>query len=175
MLLAATTSAKLKCPAKDAVLPCTCRSERSGLVLDCNSLDLDDSQLSQVLNDFLSHEESPLTKLSASNNRLTQVPAKIADSLSLSTIVLENNNITSISPGVFDFPDGKTNVRIYLSGNQIESIPSGAFNFPKAKIIHLDLNKNPISTVASDAFTSECSKFANNFFNFKISRIICMS
>ena len=169
------------CPPSESISPCLCSLVTSGslngLSIDCNSQNLTDSQLSTVLNVFLSPQYiSPVFQIMAVQNQLTYVPNEIpkfksleelnfsfnqiTNITSLSTsflsvtsinIGLNSNQITSIPSQTFKFSNA-TLIKIYLRSNQISSIPSGMFDYPLAYTINIDLDSNRITSIPSNIF-----------------------
>ena len=58
------------CPLASTISPCICSSLGTGVKLDCSNQRLDDSQMSSILDAFLTTPISPLTSLLANDNSL---------------------------------------------------------------------------------------------------------
>ena len=155
-----------KCPTPASISPCTCsqytdlngKLSDNSIVIECESKDLNDEQMSSVLNTILfASKVSPVIKISASRNRLTKIPQHISEFPQLSIVELGGNKITEISCVVKNpflnknrFTNGS--ITIYLGSNEIANVPSGAFNFPYASKVEIGLSGNKIVSIASDAF-----------------------
>ena len=141
------------CPSADAISPCSCKGNYlgDGVQLDCQSKELTDTQLSNILDAFLPCGISPLVSLSANINNLTRVPSQILKMNALAVVDFSNNKITSIPSGAFSSPSAQW-VYIALRYNQIPSIPSDAFNYPSATTLYIGLQANLIQSIPSGIF-----------------------
>ena len=98
-----TQSTITGCPSSASISPCACATVTmynlmTGLSINCNSQNLTDSQLSNILNVVLSPTIiSPILSLSASQNKLTYAPNQIPNLMSLSSLDLSFNQIANIS------------------------------------------------------------------------------
>ena len=139
------------CPQSAAISPCKCSKSMNGININCKNQSLSDSQLSTILNVFLSPGISPVTQLDASYNKLTKIPSQIPNFTSLQFIQLNSNQITSIPSGTFNYPS-TTYLMVDLSWNQIRDISSCAFNLPKIKTIQIYLYSNLIASIPYGTF-----------------------
>jgi len=98
VVLTAKTSAYLdNCPPAGSILPCTCYSSRDEYYLYCSDRGMNDSKLSEILQFLLENKISnKLFGLYADVNSLTRIPEEISQLESLSHILLDHNQITSI-------------------------------------------------------------------------------
>jgi len=158
---ATTQSPIVGCPPSASISPCTCLSYQfnastTSLELNCNSLNLTDSQLSNVLNVFLYPQYiSPVVSIYASQNKLTQVPSQISQFKTLANLNLDFNQIANISSFTgFSFSYNFINsfINVMLNNNKIASIPSGIFNFTSVTSINIDLSSNNITSLPTNAF-----------------------
>ena len=143
--------------------PCNCTSSTinsAGLALNCVNAGLDDTQMSDILNYFLSPGVGPLMEIDAGYNSLTKIPIQLSQFQSIESIDLRNNKITSISSGTFNYKSIKS-IFIILFGNQITSISPGIFNFPSATSIFIDINSNLISKFPSGVFNFPSASVVN--------------
>ena len=118
------------CPSANVILPCTCSQYTTNTTqLDCNSLNLIDSQASEILDAYLSSPGvSPVGQLYLSNNNLTRVPVQVKSFTQLEYAILDYNSITSIESGAFNASDAANPLRyLFLDGNQLTKIAPGAF------------------------------------------------
>ena len=70
---------------------------------------------------------SPLRLLDISNNRLTyRIPKQLTQFAMLNNIALDNNRITTIETGAFNF-SSEILTRLALNNNPITAIQEGAF------------------------------------------------
>jgi hypothetical protein len=142
------------CPSTSVILPCSCSASTInpiGLAIDCASAGLSDSEMSYVLNAFLSPDISPVIELEALGNQLTQVPSQLSQFTSITTIDFSgDNHITSIPVGsIVSFA---TNINMFLYFNGLTTVPLGAFIFPNAESIYIGFNSNSITTIVPGAF-----------------------
>ena len=126
MMFVDWTSGQLICPPAEAIAPCSCSN--TSWAIDCNGRNLNDQQISLILDAFLSPGVSPVATVWAKNNRLTQIPSQICKFTKLITIDLSQNRIMSIPTGCFNLTSS-WDLFISLYSNLITTIPSGAFNF----------------------------------------------
>ena len=131
------------CPSSQLIEPCQCgfygEIDRSNLF--CTGRKLNDTEMSRILDIFLSHPNvSALGKLSLGSSRLTQVPKQIPR-----------------------FPQID---HVDLDFNQIKSIQSGAFNFTK-KLVKLTLRGNSMRIIDSNAFQGKWKLISYEFINFE--------
>ena len=131
------------CPSASSISPCTCSAssiDPNGLYLNCRGSGLSDSAMSSILDVLLnSNGTSPVVRLDASYNNLTEIPSQIS----------KLNSIQQIS----------------LYFNQITSIPSGAFNFPSATSVSIDLYDNQITSIAPNTFSQGDDDKFNSLFS----------
>ena len=119
------------CPSANVILPCTCSQYTTNTTtLNCNSLNLIDSQASEILDAYLSSPGvSPVGQLYLSNNRLlTRVPVQVKSFNQLRLAYLYSNAITSIESSAFNASDAANPLQyLELYGNQLTTIEPGAF------------------------------------------------
>ena len=157
---ATTQSPIVGCPPSASISPCTCSygqfntSSPVNLYVYCNSLNFTDSQLSNILNVFLSPQYiSSVFQISASQNKLTQVPNQISQFSALTFLDLSYNQIVNISSLIgFSFSPNAF-INVMLNNNKIAGIPSGTFNLTSATSIIIDLSNNNITALPIKAFT----------------------
>ena len=116
------------CPPSASIEPCQCGfyDETDRVDLFCTGRNLNDSEMSRILEAFLDHPNvSALGKLSLSNNRLTKIPKQIRQFTQLDYVNLDYNEIASIKKGDFYFR--KTLKKLLLGGNWLTFIEPGAF------------------------------------------------
>ena len=114
---------QLVCPPSPQVSPCTCTYYNPGLGIVCDDLNLNDLQMSNVLNAFLSPGVSPVVYFSAYKNLLTKIPSQIANFAQLNQIQLFHNQITAVSTGAFNFSQSSTSFfNVDLSKNKISTV-----------------------------------------------------
>lgn len=106
------------------------KSSLISLLLDCNSKDLDDDNVSRILDVFTAHHSDNLLRLiSLRDNRLTKVPPQIRFFSKLNRLNLGYNRLSSIKVGDFNFSStefNRQNVRLWLNHNEIRFIEPGA-------------------------------------------------
>ena len=98
--------------------------------LNCQSLNLTDSQASDILDAYLSTPDvSPVGVLYLNGNRLlTHIPIQINSFTPLSEAFLSYNSFTSIESGLFNLKDAANPLAsLYLNSNQLTTIAPGAF------------------------------------------------
>ena len=117
------------CPPPEAYAPCYCgytSLEPNAIALTCDSFNLTDSEVSDILDTFLSTPDiSPLVLLSLRNNQLTRVPSQMQLFTELQVIDLENNAITSVESGTFKF--NADYLSLSLENNQLTTIAPDSF------------------------------------------------
>ena len=130
LLLFVTHSMAGVCPPPGKISPCSCSDlGNEGLVvqLNCVASNLDDSRASEILNTMISWPRvSPLRLLDFSRNLLTRIPKQLTQFDMLNSIALDNNQISTIESGAFNF-SSETLTRLSLSSNPITTIQEGAF------------------------------------------------
>jgi len=100
--------------------------EYGTLILECSRCNLTDSEVSDILDAFLSTPGvSPLLILNLSGNQLTRVPSQMQLFTELVVIEFQNNAIPSIESGTFNSNDD--NWSLYLDSNQLTTIAPSAF------------------------------------------------
>jgi len=155
---------QLVCPPAGQVSPCTCTKNYNGLGIFCDSLNMNDLQMSNVLNSFLSPDVSPVVSFSAYNNLLTKIPTQISSFTQLNQVQLSGNQITSIPTGAFNFVQStSSNFYLYLFQNKISTVQTGAFIFtssPYNSSISINLNNNQLTAMLpKSAIVSQSSIF----------------
>ena len=126
-------NADIVCPPEADYAPCGCReySKTPGTIyLNCQSQKLTDSQMSDILDAFLTTPGvSPVAFLSLEYGKLlTRVPSEVRLFNQLDWVFLSDNNITSIDSGAFNFPDAANPLgNLDLAYNKITTIAPGAF------------------------------------------------
>ena len=117
------------CPPPETYAPCYCgptTMEYGTLILECSRCNLTDSEVSDILDAFLSTPGvSPLLILNLSGNQLTRVPSQMQLFTELVVIEFQNNAIPSIESGTFNSNDD--NWSLYLDSNQLTTIAPSAF------------------------------------------------
>ncbi len=144
----------LICPNLTSTSPCTCKKNAinvTSITIDCNSKNLNDSQMSRILDSFLSPGISSVYEIGAQFNRLTKVPSQISKFTSLSFVYLDWNQISSI-PVIKFLNTTYGSISISLQKNKITSIPLGAFSFPFVSSVFIVLSLNPIRVLPDGAF-----------------------
>ena len=125
-------NADVVCPPEAAYAPCGCSeySEKPDTIyLNCYNRNLGDSKMSDILDAFLTTPGiSPVGLLDLMSNRLTRVPTQMKFFNQLDYVYLNNNDITSIESGAFNFPDAANPILdLDLQNNQLTTIAPGAF------------------------------------------------
>jgi len=159
----AQSPSPLICPSPTSISPCTCNkfigytpSISTGIKIACAGNNLNDIQMSSILNAFLVPGLSQVQEISASFNLLTKIPKQVSKFSALSIVDFRSNRIAEIP-----FDNGKpflTNrfkdarIQISLGSNQIRDIPSGVFHLSSANFVNINLTDNKIAFVPSDAF-----------------------
>ena len=153
-----THSLIVGCPSSTSISPCTCdtvyyNNTLNGLSINCEFQNLTDSQLSNVLDVFLSPQYvSPVFRIKAYQNKLTRVPSQISHFKAAYTIDFSNNQITNISSFSGTIAPSNSMINIILTGNKITSIPSGIFNCASAASCFIELSSNNITSIPANAF-----------------------
>ena len=142
---------QLVCPPASQVYPCTCTNYNPGLCIFCDSLNMNDLQMSNVLNAFLSPDVSPVVSFSAYNNLLMKIPSQIANFTQLNQVQLSGNQITSIPTGAFNFSQSTSlKFYLYLFQNKISTVQTEAFIFPPSlynSSISINLANNELTAM----------------------------
>ena len=123
---------------------------------------MNDLQMSNVLNAFLSPGISPVVYLSAYNNLLTKIPNQITNFTQLNQVQLYQNQITAIPTGAFNFLQSSSSYfNLNLFQNKISSVQTGAFIFPpnlSYLSIQISLNNNQLTAmIPQDSIISQSS------------------
>ena len=143
------------CPPGQAISPCSCRETKEplsmGLQANCQSLQIDDSEMSKILEEFLLPGVRPLIELDAGGYSLTKIPRQISKFTQIEKVVLEKNGIGSIPSGAF-ISQTAEGINLHLNSNQIAAIHSDAFAFPLAMKINIDLGGNQITEITHKIF-----------------------
>ena len=117
------------CPPANQINPCTCADSGDGatLTLDCFNQGLPDNRVSTILDAFRANGISPLREVVLWQNQLTAVPTQIKDSIFplLDTVDLDENQITTLAGGTFNFKAPL--VALYLNSNGLQTIAHNAF------------------------------------------------
>lgn len=137
------------CPAENVVAPCTCGLlGNDGVSLNCNNKGLTDARIDLILEVFAKDlTMGPLGQIDLSlNPLLTRVPSLIQTFTELgSNVELQQNGITSIESGAFNFLKHSNPIRnLYLDRNKLTTIAPNAF---KGFLLHLKIESDSISTV----------------------------
>ena len=123
--------AAVLCPPVEAISPCLCyQNTTTTTTLNCQSLNLTDSQASDILDAYLSTPDvSPVGVLYLNGIRLlTHIPIQINSFTPLSEAFLSYNSFTSIESGLFNLKDAANPLAsLYLNSNQLTTIAPGAF------------------------------------------------
>ncbi|XP_035828237.1 chondroadherin-like [Aplysia californica] len=91
-----------------------------------------------------------LTNLDLEGNVMTTIPESISKLPNLYYLELRNNKIKSMAD--FEFPTSLA--YLHISDNDIEVIPSLQFSNNISKLALMYLSRNPIKTIADDAFSN---------------------
>lgn len=117
------------CPPANQVNPCTCGDSGDGttLTLDCFNQGLPDNRVSTILNAFTANGISPLREVILWQNQLTTVPTQLKGSTfpRLDTVDLDENQITTLAAGTFNF--NAPLAALYLNSNGLQTIAAGTF------------------------------------------------
>ena len=124
---------KYVCPSKEDYAPCICMEgepKDGTLSLLCRNRNLNDTQISRILDAFLASSISPLGSIFLEGNRLTRVPSQLNKFPRLSWIDLKANRIQTIHKGAFNFTvqPGISGCQIGLESNNLSHIEQGAFD-----------------------------------------------
>ena len=109
-------------------------------------IDLDDNDLTALPSDVF---DGLNVALSIKNNDLASLPAGIFDDMSMGTLELHNNKLTSLRADVFKQQPGLRT--LYLDGNELSSLPSTVFS-GQSKVYILSLANNKLSSLPSGVF-----------------------
>ena len=124
---------EIVCPSPTDYSPCTCTDfygDGLGVWLNCLNKNVDDDQISLILNSFLSTPGvSPLKALTLFQCRLNRIPDQLHLLDQLVYLNFEYNNITSIDRGAFNFSIQLE--ELDLIHNRMVSIEPGAFQGKK--------------------------------------------
>ena len=127
-ILKPSNNSLVVCPPIPLIEPCQCGfyGQIGAINLFCTGRNLNDAEVSRILNVFLSHPNvSALGKVSLGHNRLTRVPMQFRRFPQLDHVDLDYNNITFIQSGAFQFT--KTLQKLSLKSNSLTEIDAGAF------------------------------------------------
>ena len=105
------------CPPAADYAPCDCEERNGTITLTCDMRNLNDSQVSDILDAFLTTPGvSPVGDLNLYQNRLTRVPTQIKFFDQLKRVTLQENSITSVESGAFNatFPGGQNSSLNYF-------------------------------------------------------------
>jgi hypothetical protein len=120
----------ITCPPEADYTPCTCREAANdpGLItVACPRLGLTDAAASKILDSFLNTPNvSPVGFVDFSTNLITRIPDQIKMFPQFLGGNFEDNDITSIQTGAFNFRSGMLHTLI-LAYDKIKSIEAGAF------------------------------------------------
>ena len=120
---------EIVCPPPSDYYPCSCTDfygDGLGVWLNCLNKNIDDDQISVILNSFLSTPGvSPLKALTLFQCRLNRIPDQLRLLDQLVYLNFEYNNITSIDSDTFNFSSQLE--ELDLIHNRMISIEPGAF------------------------------------------------
>lgn len=132
MIIGGVIECAVVCPSASDYSPCACKesAREAGLIaISCPRLNLDDSTASKILDSFVNTAGvSPVGFVDFTTNQLTRIPTQIRMFAQLLGGTFEDNNISSIDYGAFDFRSPTAVMQtLVLAYNNLKTIAPGAF------------------------------------------------
>ncbi|XP_031639217.1 chondroadherin-like, partial [Contarinia nasturtii] len=99
-----------------------------------------------------------LMKLSASHNKITEIPADLLiEAVNLNTLDLSNNQISRFDPNAFSL--GNSLKYLYLESNNISELSAEMFN-ELTELEYVDVSYNQVTKIPANLF-DECKQLLN--------------